>query len=261
MTTSQRSPMWPLLVGGLVAAYVMTHRPRRYDFRDRTVLITGGSRGLGLILARQLGHAGARVAICGRDAPTLERARVDLQARGIRALAVPCDVTVREEVDAGHRAYVVCARIHPDEPDADAPSRRTDDFDEVPDFLLDPDASDASDRAPLRAVLEVAEELRGHPRLAGLDVGVLHGQMPPADKDAVMADFANPTGPRPDSQRPREYLEQFPLDTLKMVGTLRLGGGNYGLVQTKDGLIHRVLPGNHLGQNDGRVMTVSDAKI
>ena len=71
----------------------------------------------------------------------------------------------------------------------------------------------------------------------------------------------NPSGPRPDVQRPREYLEQFPLDTLKMVGTLRLGGGNYGLVQTKDGLIHRVLAGNHLGQNDGRVMAVSDAKI
>lgn len=71
----------------------------------------------------------------------------------------------------------------------------------------------------------------------------------------------NATGPRPDVQRPREYLEQFPLDTLKMVGTLRLGGGNYGLVQTRDGLIHRVLPGNHLGQNDGRVMQISDAKI
>jgi type IV pilus assembly protein PilP len=71
----------------------------------------------------------------------------------------------------------------------------------------------------------------------------------------------SPSGPRPDVQRAREYLEQFPLDTLKMVGTLRLGGGNYGLVQTKDGLIHRVLPGNHLGQNDGRVMAVNDARI
>ena len=68
-------------------------------------------------------------------------------------------------------------------------------------------------------------------------------------------------GPRPDSNRPREYLEQFPLDTLKMVGTLRLGGSNYGLVQTKDGLIHRVVPGNHLGQNDGRITAVSDARI
>ncbi len=71
----------------------------------------------------------------------------------------------------------------------------------------------------------------------------------------------NPMGPRPDVQRPREYLEQYSLDTLKMVGTLRLGAGNYGLVQTRDGMIHRVLPGNHMGQNDGRVMSVSDARI
>ena len=98
---------------------------------------------------------------------------------------------VREEVDAGHRAYVVCARIHPDEPDADAGGTGHDDFDDVPDFLLDPEAPDAVERPPLRAVLEVAEELRAHPRLAGLTVGVLHGQMPPAEKDAVMADFAS----------------------------------------------------------------------
>lgn len=68
-------------------------------------------------------------------------------------------------------------------------------------------------------------------------------------------------GPRPDVNRPREYLEQFPLDTLKMVGTLALGGSKYGLVQTRDGLIHRVVPGNHLGQNDGRITAVSEARI
>lgn len=71
----------------------------------------------------------------------------------------------------------------------------------------------------------------------------------------------NPSGPRPNIQRPREYLEQFPLDTLKMVGTLRLGGAYYGLLQTRDGLIHRVLPGNHIGQNDGRVTSIGDARI
>ena len=69
------------------------------------------------------------------------------------------------------------------------------------------------------------------------------------------------SGPRPDSKRPREYLEQYPLDTLKMVGTLKRGGSHYGLVQTKDGLIHRVVPGNHLGQNDGRITSVNDARI
>lgn len=68
-------------------------------------------------------------------------------------------------------------------------------------------------------------------------------------------------GPRPDSKRPREFLEQFPLDTLKMVGTLKLGASSYGLVQTKDGLIHRVLPGNRVGQNDGRILSIGDARI
>ena len=68
-------------------------------------------------------------------------------------------------------------------------------------------------------------------------------------------------GIRPDSSRPREFLEQFSLDTLKMVGTLRLKAQVYGLVQTKDGLVHRVLPGNHLGQQDGRITAIDEAKI
>jgi type IV pilus assembly protein PilP len=71
----------------------------------------------------------------------------------------------------------------------------------------------------------------------------------------------NAAGPRPDTKRPREYLEQFPLDTMRMVGTLRLGGATYGLVQTRDGLVHRVLPGNHLGQSDGRILSVTEARI
>jgi type IV pilus assembly protein PilP len=71
----------------------------------------------------------------------------------------------------------------------------------------------------------------------------------------------SPNALRPDANRPREFLEQFSLDTLQMVGTLQLGGREYGLVQTKDGLVHRVLPGNHLGQNDGRITAVEEAKI
>jgi type IV pilus assembly protein PilP len=66
---------------------------------------------------------------------------------------------------------------------------------------------------------------------------------------------------RPDSRRNREFLEQFSLDTLRMVGTLDLGGNRYGLVKTKDGLVHRVLPGNHMGQSDGRVTEVGASKI
>jgi type IV pilus assembly protein PilP len=68
-------------------------------------------------------------------------------------------------------------------------------------------------------------------------------------------------GVRPDTKRNREFLEQFSLDTLKMVGTLRLEGRQFGLVQTKDGLVHRVLPGQYVGQNDGKIVSISDAKI
>lgn len=66
---------------------------------------------------------------------------------------------------------------------------------------------------------------------------------------------------RPDAKRPREFLEQFPLDSLRMVGTLKQQGREYGLVQGKDGLVHRVLPGNHIGQADGRITGISSSKI
>jgi type IV pilus assembly protein PilP len=66
---------------------------------------------------------------------------------------------------------------------------------------------------------------------------------------------------RPDPDRSREFLEQFPLDTLDMVGTLELGERTYGLLQTRDGLIHRVLPGNYVGQNDGRIVAITEAEI
>ncbi len=66
---------------------------------------------------------------------------------------------------------------------------------------------------------------------------------------------------RPSVRRNREFLENFPLDTLKMVGTLKIAGNLYGLVKSKDGLVHKVQPGNFLGQNDGKIMQVSGSKI
>jgi len=69
------------------------------------------------------------------------------------------------------------------------------------------------------------------------------------------------TGPAPIKNRNKEYLEQFPLDTLGMVGTLETDGKTYGLLQTNDGLVHRILPGNYVGQNDGRVVSITEGKI
>jgi type IV pilus assembly protein PilP len=79
--------------------------------------------------------------------------------------------------------------------------------------------------------------------------------------DELPGGAAGVPGVRPDAKRNREFLETFSLDTLRMVGTLKLAGQTYGLVQTKDGLVHRVVPGNYVGTNDGKVIDVSPSKI
>lgn len=66
---------------------------------------------------------------------------------------------------------------------------------------------------------------------------------------------------RPDIKRNREFLEDFPLDTLTMVGTLSMNGRSYGLVKTRDGLVQRVLPGNYLGQAEGRITKIEPSRI
>ena len=65
----------------------------------------------------------------------------------------------------------------------------------------------------------------------------------------------------PDRNRPREHLENFPLDTLRMVGTLADRRASFALVQTNDGLVHRVRVGEHMGQNFGRVVSISESEI
>lgn len=72
---------------------------RRMDFAGRIVVITGGSRGLGLLIARQLVAEGAHVTIAARDQAELDRAYGELTARGAKVHAVACDVGNREEAE------------------------------------------------------------------------------------------------------------------------------------------------------------------
>jgi short-subunit dehydrogenase len=95
--------MTALGVGGYLAYRAL--KPR-YDYRGKHVLITGGSRGLGLVLARQLADAGARLSICSRDPNALSLAVSDLAERGARVVAVECDVTDRDRV----REFIAVAR-------------------------------------------------------------------------------------------------------------------------------------------------------
>jgi NAD(P)-dependent dehydrogenase (short-subunit alcohol dehydrogenase family) len=82
-----------LLAAGVSLWAVRRLRSPGYSLQGRTVLITGGSRGLGLALARRMVEEGAHVAICGRDPESLERARASLAKLGADVMTVPADVT------------------------------------------------------------------------------------------------------------------------------------------------------------------------
>lgn len=92
-----------------------------------------------------------------------------------------------------------------------------------------------------------------------------------ADTDGLRSPFVPDTaqsapgavggGTHPDPERSREFLEQYPLDAMRMVGTLQIGDIDYGLVQDPAGLIHRVIPGNYMGQNDGRIVSINESEI
>lgn len=69
------------------------------------------------------------------------------------------------------------------------------------------------------------------------------------------------SGPRPDSNRRKQTLEQFPLDSLDMVGTIGRGADLVALVMAPDKVTYRVRSGVYLGQNDGRVTAVYDDRI
>jgi type IV pilus assembly protein PilP len=69
------------------------------------------------------------------------------------------------------------------------------------------------------------------------------------------------TGPRPDLNRRKEELEQFPLDTLRMVGILEQDNEVWGLVQSKEKTIYRVQPSNYMGQNHGKINRITEEQI
>lgn len=100
MNKSVRNTLLCLAAGAgcLLATRAFKRRFANYKLQDRVVLITGGSRGLGLAMARELVHEGARLAICARDDEELERAREELTALGADVLALPCDVTDKRQV-------------------------------------------------------------------------------------------------------------------------------------------------------------------
>ncbi len=81
----QKTIVTTAAAGAGYLAFRSLRRKFRIDLRDKVVPITGGSRGLGLAMAREFGTQGAIVAICARGQEELDRAQEDLRAQGIRS--------------------------------------------------------------------------------------------------------------------------------------------------------------------------------
>lgn len=69
------------------------------------------------------------------------------------------------------------------------------------------------------------------------------------------------TGPRPDFERSKEYLERYELDTLSMVGTFSKEESYWALVRDPEGVIHRVPVGDYIGRNHGQVVNISNSQV
>ena len=81
------------------------------------------------------------------------------------------------------------------------------------------------------------------------------------EQQGEAAELSSGGGIRPDTKRQKEELETFPLEVLKMVGTVVMKSKLWGLVKADDGSIHRVRVGNYMGKNYGKIIRISTDKI
>lgn len=79
---------------------------RSFPMQDKVVLISGGSRGLGLLMAREFGRQGAKVVLLARDQAELGRAEAELAGKGIEVNCLVCDIAQRSEVDGAVRSVM-----------------------------------------------------------------------------------------------------------------------------------------------------------
>ncbi len=101
METSEKRKLWWLAAGAgaLLAIRAINRKLNAYDFKGKVVLITGGARGFGLVMARQLAAEGARLVLCSRDLTQLENAHMELAGNGADVMVLACDVTVEAQVN------------------------------------------------------------------------------------------------------------------------------------------------------------------
>lgn len=88
-------------------------------------------------------------------------------------------------------------------------------------------------------------------------------ELDPFNPNKLLAELAKQSGGsglKPDANRRKELLETYPLDTIKMVGTIEKKGVVHAVLQV-DRAVHQVVVGQHLGQNDGRITSIDDNTV
>src|ERR1051326_9431849 len=95
----KRALLWGSGAVGAAAAVAVLGKRSGIDVHGKVVLMTGGSRGLGLALAREFASRGANLALCARSGEELDRASGDLAHYGRHVFTVTCDVTDRAQVE------------------------------------------------------------------------------------------------------------------------------------------------------------------
>lgn len=80
-------------------------------------------------------------------------------------------------------------------------------------------------------------------------------------RDSALAAAGGAGAIKPDLNRPKEPLEEFPLDALRMVGTITMQQRAFALIRAPDAVVHRVSVGDHLGQNYGKITGISETEV
>jgi type IV pilus assembly protein PilP len=132
--------------------------------------------------------------------------------------------------------------------------------------------SKSDDLADLkRYVTELDDRYKGHvaplPQLKPYETFAYKAQglkdpfLQPVPQETQEKQVASAAGIHPDFSRPKEPLEQFPLDALRMVGTLEQNDVTWALISAADGTVYRVRSGNFMGQNYGKIVNITEARV
>ncbi len=129
------------------------------------------------------------------------------------------------------------------------------DFDDLERYIAEVKARPKSAIAPLPEIKAVEPFL--------FNPEGLRDPFRPINKVSETEDFEIGTGSgiRPDITRRKEELEFYPLDSLRMVGSVKMGHTLWALIKAADGTIHRVKKGNHMGTNYGRIIRIQEDRI